>query len=154
VSGSVPRFVALMNARARELGLRCTRFAAPDGFIDEGNHSCPVDLALIAREVLDRPRLAKVVGDDYAVFRFPVKGGKLHLATHNPLLLDGYRGATGIKTGWTPASGRCFVGTAQRGKVRLGVVLLGSPDPGLQARRLLDAGFAAMRPPPAPAAPA
>jgi D-alanyl-D-alanine carboxypeptidase len=48
---------------------------------------------------------------------------------------------TGIKTGYTEASGRCLVATARRGRVRLGVVLLNSPNPGEQARKLLDRGF-------------
>ena len=48
---------------------------------------------------------------------------------------------TGIKTGYTDAAGRCLVATARRGRVRLGVVLLHSPNPGEQARKLLDRGF-------------
>ena len=74
---------------------------------------------------------------------FPIKGGKLYLYNHNPLLRQGYRGTTGLKTGYTDAAGRCLVATARRGPIRLGVVLLHSPDPGGQARRLLDRGFRA-----------
>ena len=76
-----------------------------------------------------------------AVLPFPIKGGKIYLYNHNPLLQQGYRGVTGIKTGYTEAAGRCLVATARRGRVRLGVVLLHSPDPGGQARKLLDRGF-------------
>ncbi len=46
-----------------------------------------------------------------------------------------------MKTGYTVAAGRCLVATVRRGRTRLGVVLLNSPDPGRQARRLLDEGF-------------
>jgi D-alanyl-D-alanine carboxypeptidase (penicillin-binding protein 5/6) len=74
--------------------------------------------------------------------RFPVKGGRLYLYNTNPLLRAGYRGVTGVKTGYTVAAGRCLVATARRGAVRLGVVLLRSRDPGEQARKLLDRGFA------------
>src|SRR5215212_6550921 len=49
VSGTVPRFVALMNRRARAMGLTCTHFSHPDGFIDRANHSCAADLAALAR---------------------------------------------------------------------------------------------------------
>jgi D-alanyl-D-alanine carboxypeptidase len=77
----------------------------------------------------------------FAVRRFPIKGGKLFLYNHNPLLRTHYRGTSGIKTGFTDAAGRCLVATAHRGTVRLGVVLLHSPDPGRQARRLFDLGF-------------
>src|SRR5439155_250118 len=50
-------------------------------------------------------------------------------------------GTVGIKTGFTDRAGRCLVAAARRGGRRLGVVLLHSPDPGTQARKLLDRGF-------------
>jgi len=77
-----------------------------------------------------------------AALRFPIKGHKLYLYNNNPLLRMGYRGTTGLKTGYTDAAGRCLVATAKRGGVRLGVVLLHSPDPGKQATQLLNRAFA------------
>ena len=161
VGGSVPRFVGQMNARARRLGLRCSHFSSPDGYEDRGNVSCARDLAVLAREVLRRPRLARVVRTSEISFPSLLphtakkrhthkvitvwKPGRLYLATHNPLLVHGYPGATGIKTGYTDAAGRCLVATARRGRTSLGVVLLGSPDPGGQAERLLTRGFRALR---------
>jgi serine-type D-Ala-D-Ala carboxypeptidase (penicillin-binding protein 5/6) len=141
VGGTLPRFVALMNRRARAMGLTCTHFSAPDGFTDRGNHSCSADLAALARAVLREPRLARIVRRRQAVLPFPIKGGKIYLYNHNPLLMQGYRGVTGVKTGYTDAAGRCLVATVHRGRLRLGVVLLHSPDPGAQARKLLDRGF-------------
>jgi serine-type D-Ala-D-Ala carboxypeptidase (penicillin-binding protein 5/6) len=142
MSGTVARFVVRMNDEARRLGLECTRFSSPDGFEDAGNHSCAVDLAALARAVLDQPRLARIVRRRRAVLPFPIKGGRLYLFNNNPLLRTGYPGAIGIKTGYTDAAGRCLVAAAQRNGRRLGVVLLHSPDPGKQARQLLDRGFA------------
>jgi D-alanyl-D-alanine carboxypeptidase len=139
--GSVKRFVAMMNQEARAMGLACTHFTSPDGFVDRGNHSCAPDLAALARAVLREPRIAAIVRRRQAVLPFPIKGGKIYLYNHNPLLQQGYRGVTGVKTGYTDAAGRCLVATARRGRVRLGVVLLHSPDPGTQARKLLDRGF-------------
>jgi serine-type D-Ala-D-Ala carboxypeptidase (penicillin-binding protein 5/6) len=144
-AGSVPRFVDAMNARAERMGLVCTRFSSPHGFEDKGNHSCAGDLAAVARAVLRMPRLAKIVRSREAALPFPIKGGKLYLYNNNPLLRQGYRGTTGMKTGYTDAAGRCLVATARRGGVRLGVVLLHSPDPGGQATKLLDRGFAISR---------
>jgi D-alanyl-D-alanine carboxypeptidase len=143
--GSVHRFVRLMNQRARAMGLACTRFSTPSGIRDAGNHSCAGDLAALARAVLRTPRLARIVRRRSAVLPFPTRGGKLYLYSTNPLLREGYRGTTGVKTGYTVAAGRCLVATAQRGTRRLGVVLLHSRDPGVQARRLLDRGFRADR---------
>ncbi len=139
--GTVPRFVGLMNARARAMGLACTRFSSVSGIRDHGNHSCAPDLAALARAVLREPRLARIVRRRAAVLPFPIKGGRIYLYNNNPLLRSGYRGATGVKTGYTEAAGRCIVATARRGSRRLGVVLLNSPDPGRQAERLLDRGF-------------
>jgi serine-type D-Ala-D-Ala carboxypeptidase (penicillin-binding protein 5/6) len=142
-AGSVRRFVALMNRRAVQMGLTCTRFSSPSGIVDRGNHSCAPDLAALARAVLREPRLARIVRRRSAVLPFPVKGGRLYLYNNNPLLRSGYRGTTGVKTGYTRAAGRCIVATARRDGRRLGVVLLRSYDPGAQAQRLLDRGFAA-----------
>jgi D-alanyl-D-alanine carboxypeptidase len=144
-AGSVAAFVDAMNARARRMGLVCSRFSSPHGFDDRGNHSCASDLAALTRALLRVPRLARIVRRREAVLPFPVKGGKLYLYNNNPLLRQGYRGLTGLKTGYTDVAGRCFVATARRGAVKLGVVLLHSPDPANQAKRLLDRGFALAR---------
>jgi D-alanyl-D-alanine carboxypeptidase (penicillin-binding protein 5/6) len=143
-SGTVPAFVAAMNQRARAMGLACTQFSSPSGFADRGNHSCAADRAALARAMLRQPRLAAIVRRRQAVLPFPIKGGKLYLNNNNPLLRLGYRGTTGVKTGYTVAAGHCLVGTARRGTRRLGVVLLHSPDTGTQARKLLDRGFAVL----------
>ena len=143
ISGTVAAFVAHMNERAGDLGLACTRFSSPDGFEDAGNHSCAIDLAEMARAVLDRPRLARIVARRRAVLPFPIKGGRIYLFNNNPLLRAGYPGTIGIKTGYTDAAGRCLVAAARRNGRRLGVVLLHSPNPGRQATQLLNRGFAA-----------
>jgi D-alanyl-D-alanine carboxypeptidase (penicillin-binding protein 5/6) len=144
-AGSQPRFIALMNRRAHQMGLVCSRFSTVSGIKDQGNHSCASDLAAMARAILRQPRLARIVRRRSAVLKFPIKGHKIYLYNNNPLLRAGYRGTTGVKTGYTDAAGRCLVATARRGPIRLGVVLLDSPDPGRQATRLLDRGFAKTR---------
>jgi D-alanyl-D-alanine carboxypeptidase len=141
VSGTVSNFVTRMNAHAAELGLSCSRFSSPDGFNDNGNYSCAVDLAALARADLDQPRLARIVRRRRAALPFPIKGGRLFINNNNPLIRLGYPGITGLKTGYTERAGRCLVATATRRGVRLGVVLLHSPDPAVQARKLLDRGF-------------
>lgn len=142
---TAPRFVALMNERAKAMGLACTHFSTVSGIRDRGNASCAPDLAALARAVLREPRLARIVRRRSAVLPFPIKGGRIYLYNNNPLLRMGYRGTTGVKTGYTEAAGRCLVATVRRGSRRLGVVLLNSPDPGTQARRLFDRAFARLR---------
>ena len=143
--GSVRGFISLMNARARAMGLACTRFSTVSGIRDAGNHSCAPDLAAMARAVLREPRLARIVRRRYAELPFPIKGGKLYLYNNNPLLRAGYRGTTGVKTGYTDAAGRCLVASVRRAGRRFGVVLLDSPDPGRQAMRLFDRAFSDIR---------
>jgi D-alanyl-D-alanine carboxypeptidase len=141
VAGSNRSFVVQMNREAAALGLSCTRYSSPSGFYDAENFSCPADLAVLTQAVLAQPRIARVVHTYTAVLPFPIKGGKLYLSNNNPLLIYGYPGATGVKTGYTIAAGRCLVASAQRRGVRLAVVLLHSDEPGNQARRLLDRAF-------------
>jgi D-alanyl-D-alanine carboxypeptidase len=141
VSGSERRFVALMNRRAREWGLRCTHFASSHG-LESGNRSCARDLGVLTRLAMAKPRIRRVARRRQAQLRFPITGGKLYLYGHNPLIRMGYAGAIGLKTGYTEAAGRCFVGVVRRGARRLGVVLLDSRDPAKHAPKLLDAAFA------------
>jgi D-alanyl-D-alanine carboxypeptidase len=145
VARRVPDFVAEMNAEARTLGLRCSHFTSPDGFLDRGNHSCAPDLAVLAREILHDPRLRRIVRTRHVSLPFPIRGGRLDLYNNNRLVLDRYPGVDGVKTGFTDKAGRCLVAAAHRGDRQLGVVLLHSPDPPGQARTLLDRGFAALR---------
>jgi serine-type D-Ala-D-Ala carboxypeptidase (penicillin-binding protein 5/6) len=141
VSGSERRFVSLMNRRARQWGLRCTHFASSHG-LEPGNRSCARDLAVLTRLAMAKPRIRRIARRPQVALRFPIKGGKLYLSGHNPLIRMGYRGAIGLKTGYTDEAGRCFVGVARRAGRRLGVVLLDSRDPAKHAPKLLDAGFA------------
>jgi D-alanyl-D-alanine carboxypeptidase (penicillin-binding protein 5/6) len=141
VADSERRFVAMMNRRAREWGLDCTHFASSHG-LQAGNRSCARDLAVLTRLAMSEPRIRRIARRRQVAFHFPIKGGTLYLSGHNPLMRLGYRGAVGLKTGYTNAAGRCFVGVARRHERRLGVVLLDSRDPGGQAPKLLNAGFA------------
>jgi D-alanyl-D-alanine carboxypeptidase len=147
VAGSVDNFIKMMNAHAHAMKLSCTHYTTVSGIIDRGNYSCTRDLAVLAHAVLEQPLLARIVRTTHAVEPLPIKHGKAWLNNNNPLLIEGYRGADGVKTGFTDAAGQCLVGTARRGRTWLGVVLLHSANTALQGPRLLDAGFAAMAPP-------
>jgi D-alanyl-D-alanine carboxypeptidase (penicillin-binding protein 5/6) len=66
------------------------------------------------------------------------KGSRFYIYTTNPLLRDGYPGTIGLKTGFTQHAGRCLIAIVRRGRKTYGVVLLHSPNPGLQAEQLID----------------
>jgi D-alanyl-D-alanine carboxypeptidase len=138
--GSVPRFVAEMNRRARRLGLACTHYVSPHG-LEPGNRSCAADLAVLAQLAMRQDRITRIVRKAGATVSWPIKGGKLSLAPTNPLLIDGYPGTIGLKTGFTDAAGMCIVAVVQRGDRTLGLVLLDSPDSGRQSEKLFDAAF-------------
>lgn len=144
VAGTRTRFVTMMNERAEDLGLTCTRFRSPSG-VDDRDHSCAADLAALARLAMREFRIARIVRKTHASVRFPrtkfTKRGRLFLTTTNPLLRMGYRGTIGLKTGYTSTAGRCLIAVVERGSRRLGAVLLGSPDPARQARSLFAKAF-------------
>jgi D-alanyl-D-alanine carboxypeptidase (penicillin-binding protein 5/6) len=140
--GSVRTFVRRMNRQARKYGLTCTHYSGPDGFDDKGNKSCARDLAVLARQILKSPRLARIVRTRKAVRPFPVKGHRIYLYNNNTLMVRrNYPGVTGVKTGYTNTAGHCLVATARRGGRQLGIVLLHSPDTADQGSKLLNAGF-------------
>ncbi len=144
VSGSERRFVRLMNQHARAWGLRCTHFSDSHG-LSGGDRSCPRDLAVLTRIAMKRRRIARIVRRQQVSLRFPIKGRRLYLNGHNPLIRSGYRGAIGLKTGYTDAAGRCYVGVVRRSGRTLAVVLLHSPNPETQAPKLLDRAFASLK---------
>jgi len=141
VSGSVDTFVDGMNEEAARLGMGCTHYTSPSGYFNARNYSCAADLAELAEVDLEQPLIAHIVRTEKAAMPLPIKGGKVYLYNNNPLLVYDYPGATGLKTGYTELAGNCLVGTAERDGVKLGVVLLHSPELGRQAEYLLDRGF-------------
>ncbi len=141
LAGTERRFVGMMNRRAHDWGLDCTHFASSHG-LEDGNRSCARDLAVLTRLAMAEPRIRRIVRRSQVVFRFPIKGHKLYLYGHNPLIRLGYPGTIGLKTGYTNAAGPCFVGVVRRNGRTLGVVLLNSRDPAKHAVKLLNAAFA------------
>jgi D-alanyl-D-alanine carboxypeptidase (penicillin-binding protein 5/6) len=139
-SGTVAAFVRRMNRWRHRLGLRCSHFSTPSGILDRRNYSCPRDLAALARADLASPWIRRVAATREARFPFPIKGNYLDLYNNNPFILQGMKGITGLKTGYTEAAGRCYVTTQRVGEHELGVVLLDTPNPLDQVPALLRAG--------------
>jgi serine-type D-Ala-D-Ala carboxypeptidase (penicillin-binding protein 5/6) len=148
VAGSVPAFVAMMNRRAAALGMRHSHFASPNGLDDRG-YSTPRDLATLARAAMAMPGFRRLVATKFADLPGPPpKKGKpqpdRHLQNRNVLLWL-YRGATGVKTGFTQGAGWCLVATAARRGRHLVAVVLDEPSQGASfsnAAALLNYGFA------------
>ena len=138
--GSVARFARAMDAESARLGLRASSWRNPNGLDAPGHRSTAFDLAILARAVLQDPWLARVVRKRHAAFVSP--SGRRHSLTARSRFLLGYRGAVGVKTGFTDDAGHCLAAAATRGGRTLIAVVLHSPDNAADAGRMLDWGFA------------
>jgi D-alanyl-D-alanine carboxypeptidase (penicillin-binding protein 5/6) len=141
VAGSEKRFVDRMNARAREMGLSGTRFANACGHDAPGMHSTARDLARLAETAMGDPVFAKMAGLEDGWVSTAEGGMKFSLENKN-LLIGRYRGAKGVKTGFTGRAGKCLVALVERGGKRVLLVLLNAPDRWWKAEEILDAAFA------------
>jgi D-alanyl-D-alanine carboxypeptidase len=144
--GSVDEFVAKMNDKAKELGLKNTHFANPAGIDAPGNYSSAADLAKITREAMKYPEFRKIVNMPEATIS--TQDREIDVVTTNLLVLPNsgydYGPATGAKTGTSVQAGPCVVATAQSGdESYIAVVLDAAGD--LQrfeaARTALEYGF-------------
>jgi D-alanyl-D-alanine carboxypeptidase (penicillin-binding protein 5/6) len=146
-AGGMRRTVALMSKQAHHLQAYDTTVRNPSGLDASGEYSSAYDLALFARAGLQRDDFRRYVTTTSYAFpgRMPRKGGKratFMIYNQNPLLTD-YRGAMGVKTGFTTLAGRTFVGAARRHGHLLVVALMGVVEPSEDAAaRLLTWGFA------------
>ena len=129
VAGSEEAFVQQMNKRAREIGMKSTRFASanglPPGKGEVPDISTPYDLSLLAREVLKHPESLRYTGCREKVFRPGEKPLLMHNHNH---LLETVEGCDGLKTGYFRAAGFSIVATALRDGRRLIAVVAGSSD--------------------------
>jgi serine-type D-Ala-D-Ala carboxypeptidase (penicillin-binding protein 5/6) len=138
--GSRRGFLALMNDEARRLGLRDTHFNTPSGALDSRNFSTAWDLAALTRYALRDARFRRIIRTRIKRVRWSAPTYAKEYVNKNPLL-GRYRGANGVKTGYTAKAGHCLVASAKRGPVELIAVVLRSGNTYGDARRLLDLGF-------------
>jgi len=141
-AGSVPNWIALMNAEARRIGMTNSHYGTPNGWMDNGEtYVTARDLATLASAMIRRhPDLYhRYIGHETSTWN----GITQH--NHDPIL-GKVEGADGIKTGFTNQAGYGFVGSAVRGGRRL-VMVIGSADKPKErahaAADLMDWGFAA-----------
>ena len=141
ISGSEDTFVAMMNEKAKSLGMKDTNFLDCTGLTDEGHYSSANDVALMSRElVMKHPKIL----DFTTIWLDKFRDGKFELANTNKLIRF-YQGANGLKTGFTSKAGFCLSAAAKRNNMQLISVVLGEPDTNTrfaEARKLLDYGFA------------
>lgn len=121
VGKSVEGFVNMMNERARGLGLVNTHFVTPNGLHDDEHYTTAYELALVAREAMNNETFREIVS---TVYYSTETGNSVRYLKNKNKLLWQYEGATGIKTGYTKAAGKCLVFSADKGGMEtVGVVL-------------------------------
>lgn len=140
VGGNVETFCRMMTERAGELGCTDTVFATPHGLPSEGHHTTARDLALIAREAMSHELFRQIVSTRRATIPWEGRSYQRVLSNKNRLLTE-YEGATGIKTGYTKAAGRCLVFGAKRDGLEVIGVVLNCGDWFHEAERLMNMGF-------------
>jgi D-alanyl-D-alanine carboxypeptidase (penicillin-binding protein 5/6) len=144
IGGSVDNFCRKMTERASELGCKDTVFMTPHGLPNKIHHTTAYDLALIAREAMKYPLFRKIVSTQRATI--PWEGRTyLRILNNKNRLLSSYEGATGIKTGYTRAAGRCLVFGAERDGLEVVGVVLNCPNWFDEAAKVMDYGFANYR---------
>jgi D-alanyl-D-alanine carboxypeptidase len=135
-------FVREMNDEAHRLGLHDTHFISPSGVVDRDNYSSAWDMAALTRVALRNERFVRVVRTK--IIHVPWSAptySKVYV--NNNLMLRSYRGANGVKTGYTHKSGPCLVVSATRHGKTLIAVLLDDPNMYVDGTRLLNFGFSA-----------
>jgi serine-type D-Ala-D-Ala carboxypeptidase (penicillin-binding protein 5/6) len=145
-AGGVATTVTLMQQQAAALGAADTTVRDPSGLDAPGQRSSAFDLALITRAAMQRPDFRTLVATKTARFPGKIVQGKrtkgFAIQNHNELLSN-YRGAIGVKTGYTVAAKWTYIGAARRSGHTYLVVELGLSQPGWKpTRTLLNWAFA------------
>jgi D-alanyl-D-alanine carboxypeptidase (penicillin-binding protein 5/6) len=122
--GSEARFVSMMNAEARQLGLRNTHYTTPIGLDTPGNYSTAVDLVKLANyDLTHSAYFRRIVALPRATL---YSGSHVRTVVNRNDLVGRYPWIDGVKTGHTADAGYVLVASGQRGGMALISVVLGT----------------------------
>ncbi len=139
LGGTETEFSRLMNEKARETGALNSNFVNPNGLDDDNHYVTAKDLAIITAAALKNENFRKIVATKSKIVT-TTQGNKKYLSNHNKML-SMYEGCTGVKTGFTKASGRTLVTSAQKNGIELIAVTLNAPSDWSDHKKMLDYGF-------------
>ncbi len=131
IAGSEQEFVALMNARAEEMGLKNTHFEDCCGLSESDNHYTSArDVALMSKELITKyPQVldyTKIWMED--ITHETRQGSTTFTLSSTNKLLKMYEWTTGLKTGSTSKALYCLSATASKDRIDLIGVVMGSPS--------------------------
>lgn len=136
MGGSLGDFVTMMNERAAALECSGTHFTNPSGLYEENHYTTASDLAKIAHEAMKREDFREIV----RAKDWQSEDGSRSFHNKNKTVFQ-YEGATGIKIGFTKASGRTLVASAERDGRQMIAVVLRDGNWFNDAYALMDYGF-------------
>ena len=142
IAGTEDKFVEMMNAKVKELGLKNTNFKNSTG-LDEANHySSSYDMAIIAKELVKHKKILDF-SSIYETYLRTDSDSKFWLVNTNKLVRF-YKGVDGLKTGYTEEAGYCLTATINKDNMRLIAVVMGEPTSTIrnsEVSALLDYGY-------------
>ena len=145
LAGLTEDFAAMMNARAKIIGMKDTCFVTPSGLDAEGHASTAHDMALLMDAAMRNHDFAQITGSTEMTVAYIEPTDKTVVCPNHNKLLTLYDGCIGGKTGYTDAAGRCLVTCAEREGLRLIAVTLDDGDDWNDHAALYDYGFAHYR---------
>lgn len=140
VGGTMSDFVALMNYKAKEIGMNSTSFETPSGLDGDNHYSTAFDMALLGAYAIKNPEFRLICSSNKQVVYYGNKPYR-RIFTNSNKLLNTYDGAFGIKTGFTKKSGRCLVSAVERDGKTLVAVTLNAPDDWNDHIKMYDYSF-------------
>ena len=143
IAGSEENFVAMMNERAEQLGMKNTHFSNCNGLPVANHYTTANDIAIMSRELLKHEGITNFTGayQDYLRKDSP----KPFWLVNTNKLVRFYSGADGLKTGYTSEAKFCLSATAKRDNLRVVAVVLGEPNTktrNAEVSKLFDYAFA------------
>lgn len=142
LAGSEEEFVERMNQKAKELGLKHTKFQNATGLPEKDHYSTSHDMAIMAKELVKYEMITKFTGTYEAYLREDTDK-KFWLVNTNRLVKF-YPGVDGLKTGFTNEAKYCLTATAKKGDMRVIAVVMGASSPkerNAQVSKMLDYAF-------------
>ena len=142
LGGSTEKFLQRMNQRAEDLGCENTHFVNPHGLYDEDHYTTARELAVIAREAMKNEEFRRIAAaQQWTGPETGTEGESDRTFVNKNKTVFQYEGGSGIKIGYTKASGRTLVASSSRGDISLIAVVLNDGDWFRDAYALMDFGF-------------
>lgn len=148
IAGSQSGFAEMMNDKAKELGCKYSHFANPNGLPNPNHYSTAADMARIAVYCMKNDTFREIVNTRRTSIHWIYPKDKWSELNNTNELLSKYKGANGIKTGWTSAAGGCLAASAKRGEIELIAIVMRSTNQDTRfddATNLFNYGFERVR---------